>query len=45
MEGGRKSVVRSSPGKMSVGVVKKCANPRLKKLGESPGEANSSRGI
>lgn len=43
--GGRSNDVWSSPGKTSDGVVKKCAKPREKKFGESPGDEKISRGI
>ena len=45
IEGGRRRLLRSSPGKTSVGVAKKTAKPREKKLGESPGLEKISRGI
>src|SRR4051812_42674249 len=45
MAGGRKRPCRSRPGKTSDGDAKKAANPRVKKLGESPGLEKISRGI
>lgn len=44
MEGGRNSPARSRPGKISCGEAKKRPKPRVKKLGESPGEEKTSRG-
>jgi hypothetical protein len=45
MAGGRRSPSRFRPGKTSLGEEKKTANPREKKLGESPGDEKMSRGI
>jgi hypothetical protein len=44
MEGGRRRPVRSRPGKTSWREEKKAAKPRVKKLGESPGEEKMSLG-
>lgn len=44
MEGGRSRPVRSRPGKISSWEEKKKPKPRVKKLGESPGEEKMSRG-
>lgn len=45
MEGGRRSPSRMRPGKISLGVEKEIANPKVKKLGESPGLEKISRDI
>lgn len=45
MEGGRIKPWRFSPGKISSGLLKKMAKPRLKKLGVLPGSENKSLGI